>query len=68
MLLSPADRQECRDNVSNVRLDNGAIDLDPDPNYTTIQQAKATLISGCRFDQLSYEGPASSTVRNGLIE
>lgn len=67
VLLSPADRQECRDNVSNVRLDNGKIDLDPDPNYTTIQQAKTTLISGCRFDQLSYEGPASSAVRNGLM-
>jgi hypothetical protein len=67
VLLSPADRQACRNNVSNVRLDNGVIDLDPDPNYTTIQQAKTTLISGCRFDQFSYEGPASSTVRNGLM-
>lgn len=67
LLLSPADRQECRDNVSNVRLENGRIDLDPDPDYTTIDQAKSTLIAGCRFDQLTYEGPAASSVRNGVM-
>jgi hypothetical protein len=67
LLLSPADRQACRDNVKNVRLEDGRIDLDPDPNYTTIQQAKTTLIAGCRFDELSYEGPASSSIKNGLM-
>jgi len=67
LLLSPADRQECRDNVSNVRLENGRIDLDPDPDYTTIDKAKSTLIAGCRFDQLTFEGPASSSVKNGLM-
>lgn len=67
LLLSPEDRQVCEGNVHNVRLEHGRIDLDPDPNSTTIQQAKTTLISGCRPDELSYEGPVTSTVKNGLM-
>lgn len=67
MLLSPADRIACQGNVSNVRLEHGRIDLDPAPHFTTIQQAKTTLISGCRPDELSYEGPLTSAVKNGLM-
>ena len=67
LLLSPADRQACRNNVSNVRLEDGRIDLDPDPNYTTIAQSKSTLLAGCRFDESTFEGPESSTVKNGLM-
>lgn len=66
-LLSPADRIACAGNVSNVRLEQGRIDLDPAPNFTTIQQAKTTLISGCRADELSYEGPTTSAVKNGFM-
>lgn len=67
LLLSPEDREVCRDNVHNVRLEAGRIDLDPDPNFTTVQRAKTTLISGCRPDELSYEGPPTSTTKNGLM-
>lgn len=67
LLLSPEDRVACQGNVSNVRLENDRVDLDPAPNFTTIKQSKTTLISGCRPDELSYEGPLSSTVKNGLM-
>ena len=66
-MLSPTDRIVCEGNVNNVRLDHDRIDLDPGPNFTTVQRAKTTLISGCRPDELSYEGPVSSTVKNGLM-
>ena len=65
VLLSPADRQECRDNVANVRLDNGKIDLDVNPDFTTIEKAKTTLIAGCRSDELSYIG--AGPIKNSLL-
>jgi hypothetical protein len=67
LLLSPEDRVACTGNVHNARLEHGRIDLDPAPNFTTVQQAKTTLISGCRPDELSYEGPLTSAVKNGLM-
>ncbi len=55
-------------NVSNVQAainaTNGAIDLDPDPDLTLIAASKATLLSACRYDELSWE---SSTYHNGLF-
>jgi hypothetical protein len=63
----PEDRIGCENNVSGLRLENGRIDLDPSPRFTTIQQAKTTLISGCAPNELSYEGPAASAVKNGLM-
>lgn len=65
VLLSPAERQACANNVSNPRLDNGKIDLDLDPDFTTIQQAKTTLIAGCRSDELSYIG--KGPIKNSLL-
>lgn len=65
VLLSPAERQECRDNVSNVRLDNGQLDLDVDPDFTTIEKAKATVIAGCRSNELSYIG--KGPIKNSLL-
>lgn len=42
-------------NVSNARVtDRGVIDLDVDPDRTLVASTKATLLSGCRFDELSY--------------
>ena len=67
LLLSPEDRLVCTGNVNNARVVDGRIDLDPAPNFTTIQKAKTTLISGCRPDELSYEGPLTSAVKNGLM-
>jgi len=56
-------------NVSNVRLGaDDRIDLDVDPNKTLVQFSKSTLISGCRFDELSWEvGGASGTAGHGLL-
>lgn len=46
-------------NVSNVvaasNQFNGAVDLDEDPDKTLVQLSKSTLISGCRYDELSWE-------------
>lgn len=67
VILTPEDRIACQGNVSHVRLEDDRIDLDPSPNFTTIRQAKTTLISGCRPDELSYEGPLTSAVKNGLM-
>lgn len=67
MLLEPSDRHICENNVSNVRRVEDHIDLDPDPDFTTVQQSKTTLISGCRAEEYSYEGPAGSAVQNGLM-
>jgi hypothetical protein len=66
-LLAPEDRIVCDNNVSGLRLEDGRIDLDPAPAFTTIRQAKTTLISGCAPNELSYEGPSSSAVKNGLM-
>ncbi len=66
-LLSPSERLVCENNVSNLRLEDGRIDLDPGPNFTTVQSAKTTLISGCAPNELSYEGPLDSDVKNGLM-
>jgi Caspase domain len=66
-LLAPEDRIVCDNNVSGLRLENGRIDLDPSPRFATVQQAKTTLISGCAPNELSYEGPADSAVKNGLM-
>lgn len=66
-LLAPEDRIVCNNNVSGLKLENGRIDLDPAPNFTTVSKAKTTLISGCAPNELSYEGPASSAVKNGLM-
>ena len=67
MLLEPRDRVVCENNVSNVRLESGRIDLDPGPNYTTVEKAKTTVIAGCRFDELSYEAPSGSAIKNSLL-
>ncbi|MGV8989556.1 MAG: caspase family protein [Cypionkella sp.] len=66
-LLRPEDRIVCEANVQNVHMSGGRISLDPSPNFTTLPQAKTTLISGCAPNELSYEGPLTSTVRNGLM-
>lgn len=65
VLLSPAERQECRDNVGKVRLDDGKIDLDIDPDFTTIEKAKTTVIAGCRANEFSYIG--KGPIKNSLL-
>lgn len=45
-------------NVRNVEVDNGTIDLDPDPNKTLIAATKSTLISACHYNELSWESTA----------
>jgi hypothetical protein len=56
-------------NVSNVRLGpDKRIDLDIDPNKTLGQTSKSTLISGCRYDELSWEvGGAGGAAGHGLL-
>ena len=66
-LLSPQDRIVCDNNVSGLRLENGHIDLDPSPRFTTIPQAKTTLISGCAPNESSLEGLPNSAVKNGFL-
>ena len=64
-LCLPEDSTELNNNVSNVRADgNGMIDLDPDADKTLIALSKSTLLSACRFDELSWE---SDRYRHGLF-
>lgn len=67
--LDPKDRAAaCRDNVANVRRDpSGTIDLDMDPNKILIQQAKTTLIAGCRATESSYIAPSGAPFKNSLL-
>lgn len=52
-------------NITNVRNGSGGpIDLDEDPNRILVQQAKSTLIAGCKADEFSME---QSTLRHGLL-
>ncbi|NER83048.1 MAG: caspase family protein [Leptolyngbya sp. SIO1D8] len=41
--------------TANSNSHNGMVDLDEDPDKTLIQQSKSTLISGCRFNEYSWE-------------
>ena len=66
-LLSPEDRVVCENNISNLRLEDGRIDLDPAPNFATVQRAKTTLISGCAANEFSYEAPEDSDINNSLM-
>lgn len=56
-------------NVSNVTAaGEGRVDLDEDPNKTLVQQSKSTLISGCKFSELSWEvGGAGGAAGHGLL-
>lgn len=56
-------------NVSNVRLgSDNRIDLDMDTNKTLVQFSKSTLISGCRYDELSWEvGGTGGAAGHGLL-
>lgn len=48
-----------QNNVSNVRAPgSGLVICDEDPDQLFVQQAKSTLISGCRFNELSNEDPS----------
>ncbi|MGV3559210.1 caspase family protein [Larkinella arboricola] len=51
-LTSPS---EMSNNVSNVRVtSDNTIDLDPDLNKTLVASCKSTLLSSCRFDEVSW--------------
>jgi hypothetical protein len=65
----PPSSSVMNNNVSNVRtVDNERVDLDIDPNKTLIQFSKSTLISGCRYDELSWEvGGTGGAAGHGLL-
>jgi hypothetical protein len=54
-LLLPASSGACDNNVSDVSDSEGRVSLSEDPDKVFIEQAKATLIAGCKFDELSWE-------------
>jgi len=55
-------------NVSNVCVgDYGITDLDEDPDKTLIKQSKSTLISACRFYEVSWVATFSDGSRNSLL-
>jgi hypothetical protein len=55
-ILIPADSDVCRNNVTVAPgAAAGHFGIEEDQNQVFIDQAKTTLIAGCRFDELSWE-------------
>ena len=55
-ILIPPDSQACADNVTcSPTASVGHPSISEDPDKVFIDQAKTTLIAGCKFDELSWE-------------
>jgi caspase domain-containing protein len=65
----PTNGDVCQGNVSNVTVtDSGHIMCDEDPSQIFVDQAKMTLISGCRFWELSYETDGHGLLTKALLD
>ncbi|GAA0905336.1 caspase family protein [Virgisporangium aurantiacum] len=63
--LPLAAHQQLAGNVSHVRrADDGTIDLDEDLDRVLVRASRSTLLSGCRYDESTWE---SSTLGHGLM-
>jgi hypothetical protein len=54
-ILLPLSSGACDNNVSEVSDANGRVSLSEDPDKVLLEEAKTTLIAGCKFDELSWE-------------
>ena len=61
-ILIPLDSDACDGNVTSVSNNGGVAAADEDPDKVFVDQAKTTLIAGCKFNELSWE-----TAGHGLL-
>ncbi len=54
-ILIPLDSDACDGNVTSVSNNGGVAAADEDTDKVFVEQAKTTLIAGCKFNQLSWE-------------
>ena len=54
-ILLPIDSDACDGNVTSVSAAGGICSAEEDPDKVFIDEAKTTLIAGCKFDELSWE-------------
>ena len=66
-ILIPPDSSVCQDNVSNTSGTGGHVSTDEDADKVLVDQAKTTLIAGCKFDELSWETAGHGLLTNGFL-
>jgi len=64
----PSNTNVCSNNVSNVEvIEGGHLMCEEDPSQVFVDLAKMTLISGCRFWELSYETNGHGLLTQALL-
>jgi len=65
----PSNTDVCSNNVSNVQItEGGHLMCEEDPSQVFVDLAKMTLISGCRFWELSYETNGHGLLTQALVD
>ena len=65
----PSNTDVCGNNVSNVEVtEGGHLMCEEDPSQLFVDLAKMTLISGCRFWELSYETDGHGLLTQALLD
>ena len=65
----PSNSDACHNNVSNVQvIEGGHLMCEEDPSQIFVDLAKMTLISGCRFWELSYETKGHGLLTRALLD
>ncbi|WP_187144414.1 caspase family protein [Microvirga massiliensis] len=65
----PDNSDACRNNVSNVQVSEGGhLYCEEDPSQIFVPLAKMTLISGCRFWELSYESDGHGLLTKSILD
>ena len=65
----PTNMTICRNNVDNVQvIEGGHLMCQEDPSQIFVDLAKMTLISGCRFWELSYETDGHGLLTKALLD
>lgn len=65
----PSNADVCNNNVSKVQvIEGGHLMCEEDPNEIFVDLAKMTLISGCRFWELSYETNGHGLLTQALLD
>ena len=67
-ILIPPDSDVCQDNVSHTSGSSGHVSTEEDPDKVLLDQAKTTLIAGCKFDELSWETSGHGLLTNAFLK
>jgi hypothetical protein len=65
----PSNKNVCKNNVSDVVItEGGHLMCEEDPSQIFVDLAKMTLISGCRFWELSYESNGHGLLTQAILD